>query len=193
MNTESAAHQTRTPDKHHRICENGYTLALNGDQIDQIWSDNPFAIITWRPISIYGQLYPQILANDLYDKQVFEVGPGLAEFIPDFALVAKNKPIIADPIDLPSVIRLLNTAKRRGLSAGSSVLADVLIERAEILLSDKIIFYNMTLEKAVLTYPEKLSHVADLVIDVQGAKTYAKNLQKTLELENNFLKKPRIF
>ncbi|MFH1649738.1 MAG: hypothetical protein ABIA93_04270 [Candidatus Woesearchaeota archaeon] len=134
--------------------------------------------------------------------QVVEVGPGLGAFSPWLAKNAKRfripPPIAIDCMDYVVVEALLERALAQELADPVRAHAEGIRERMKILRSPAVRLYSMLLGFA--TKLEELAGKADIVVDINGAISYAelevpgvvaasgRGVDNVRELENMLLK-----
>lgn len=173
-----------------------------------ITSQDSGILITWKPdriIPITSHTIEDYYANlkierNIWEKavvknpQVFEVGPGLSEFLPAYAEFAQEnglkKPIVVDPCDFNVLGELLGRAKQKRLNNDTRTFIDKLTKRIEILTDPMFVAWiQLPVERLRKRYPQ-LKGKADIVIDCVGGLYYSTNLQEALLVESEWLRNP---
>lgn len=151
--------------------------------------------ITARSVAQYIQDHaiPENFAAAFQNKQVVEIGAGLAEFSPFWATIATVKPIIIDPVDYRSIQHLLATMQPYSLDIEQHApTIETLMQRITTILDPtKVTLFNMTVEQAKYEHGTTLRGIADIVIDARGAYVNVPTIEQPYvkEIETQFLPK----
>jgi len=107
------------------------------------------------------------------NTKVLEIGVGLSEFLPRFAVKATYRPVAIGP-DNYSVMMILCNAVAQGSQESSEIrtLAAELAERARIMMSDKVELINTTFDEAMKSLQHRIGQF-DVVINVASSGYYS--------------------
>ena len=128
-----------------------------------------------------------IVQNQL---QLVEVGAGIAELAPSIARAGGKRPIVIDPLNYQAIFSLLQKACKKNISNENKRIARTLMERVSLYLDPRAIeLMPLTLQQAYLQFGQKLSGIADVVVDVAGAIYYNAEMRSVYNFECNWLLK----
>lgn len=129
--------------------------------------------ITYSSIGDYIKLGlpPNIMSRT--DTKVLEIGVGLSEFLPRFAVKAKYRPVVIGPDNYP-VMMILCEAVTQCSQESSEIrnLAAELAERAMIMMSDRVELINTTFDETMKSLQDRIGQF-DVVINVASSGYYS--------------------